>query len=125
MTEESTVIEKIDNKIIGKLDLIELVCEKGNFTKSESTRAIECVLSIIKDSVKNEKEVQIRKFGSFIPAIQKAFTGRNPSTGESIEVAEKKTLRFKPSKLFKKYINDEVSDNDNDDEDEDELVEDE
>ena len=124
MTEESTVIEKSsNNNIIGKLDLIELVSEKGNFTKSESTRAVECILSIIKDSVKNEKEVQIRKFGSFVPAIQKAFTGRNPSTGDSIEVAEKKTLRFKPSKLFKKYINDEASDNDDDDEDE--LVEDE
>jgi len=124
MTEKSAVIEKSsNNNIIGKLDLIELVSEKGNFTKSESTRAVECILSIIKDSVKNEKEVQIRKFGSFVPAIQKAFTGRNPSTGDSIEVAEKKTLRFKPSKLFKKYINDEASDNDDDDEDE--LVEDE
>ncbi len=123
MTEETTEPVKdevFDNNIIGKMDLIELVAAKGNFTKSESTRAVECMITTIQDSIKNGVEVQIRKFGTFTPAIQKAFTARNPRNGDPVEVAEKKTLRFKASKLFKNYINDENLDDE--DETEDEVV---
>ena len=107
MTENT--VEK-DSNMVSKSDLMDAVAAKGNFTKSESTRAVEHLLSTIKESIKDGKEIQIQKFGTFTPAVQKAYTGRNPATGEPVEVPEKKTLRFKPSKVFKAFVNGENTD---------------
>ena len=118
MTEKETPEKENDGNVINKPELIELMILKCNFTKSESIRAVNSMLDIIQDSLKNNIEVQIRKFGTFIPTIQKAYTGRNPHSGETIEVEEKRSLRFKPSKILKNYINDEISGEDEDSEDE-------
>jgi len=116
MTEKDVTIEKDNGNVINKPELIDLMILKCNFTKSESTRAVTSIIDIIQESLKNNIEVQIRKFGTFIPTIQKAYTGRNPHSGETIEVAEKRSLKFKPSKILKNYINDEIDDEIDDDE---------
>ena len=107
---DTSVVEMTESNITSKSDLTGWVAARGNFTKSESTRAVEHFLSGIMDNVKDGREVQIQKFGTFTPAIQKAYTARNPSTGEPVEVPEKKTLRFKPSKTFKNFVNGEATD---------------
>lgn len=91
--------------MLNKSNLIEIVAEKANMTKSESERCIDILLETIKENVRDGVKVQLRDFGSFKSKDQEAYTGRNPRTGEPVQVPEKKTIHFKPSKVLKNYLN--------------------
>jgi nucleoid DNA-binding protein len=92
-------------EVVNKSDLMDLVGERNNFTKSESIKAVNAVFDILQETIKNGDKVQIRDFGTFEPTIQKAYTARNPKTGEAVDVPEKNSLRFKASKNLKNFLN--------------------
>ena len=91
--------------MISKSDVISMVAEKANMTTAESQRSIDAFLETIKENVKKDEKVQLQDFGSFVLKVYKAHTGRNPRTGESIEVPEKNSINFKPSGTLKNYLN--------------------
>ncbi len=88
---------------MNKAQLIDLVAEK-TATKKDAIIAIDTLLSAIKDSLKNEEDVSVSGFGSFKVKTTKARTGRNPKTGESIEIPSKKKVSFKASKDLKTML---------------------
>ncbi len=70
-------------------------------TKRAAEEALDAVLSSIATGVKTQKKVQIIGFGTFEAKTRAARTGRNPKTGESMQIAASKSVGFKPSSALK------------------------
>ena len=77
---------------MNKNDLIASVASSAGLSKSDATRAIESFLDAITNSLKRDEKVSIVGFGNFSVSHRKATTGRNPRTGESIQIPASKKL---------------------------------
>ena len=75
------------------------------FSKKISENLINDFLSIIFDSLKNEKKIKISKFGTFSNRNKKSRIGRNPLTKETKMISDRNVVLFKASKEFKDIIN--------------------
>lgn len=91
-------------KIIGKHDLISMVSEKSQMTKKDTELALNSIIEAITESVGKGNEVRIIPFGSFEIRDRQARTGRNPRTGEKIEIPKKKVVAFKAGKALKDAV---------------------
>ncbi|MBZ4642702.1 MAG: integration host factor subunit beta [Deferribacteres bacterium] len=88
-----------------KSELIEkLSLEYPEMTKKQVEFIVNGVFSSIKDTLKNGGKVEIRGFGSFKVRQKSAKTGRNPKTGEKVQVPAKKIPYFKPGKEIKEQL---------------------
>jgi len=89
---------------MNKADLIDEVAKVVN-SKKEAKEAVECVLSTITSTLKKQEAVTLIGFGTFKVDDRKARTGRNPRTGEPIEIKAKKVPKFVAGKALKDAIN--------------------
>ena len=89
---------------MNKGDLINEVAKLVG-TKKEAQAAVECVFDSITKTLKKKGQVVIAGFGTFKVAKRKARTGRNPQTGESMNISARKVLTFKPSIILRQAIN--------------------
>lgn len=88
-----------------KSELIEVLCEENkSLTKKQVETIVNGVFDSIKDSIKSGNKVEIRGFGSFKIRQKTSKTGRNPKTGERVEVPAKKVPYFKPGKEIKEQL---------------------
>jgi DNA-binding protein HU-beta len=90
---------------MNKNDLINKIIEQTGSSRTEVTRIVNQTFEIIKESVMEEERVHLSGFGSFQPVKRKARAGRNPQTGETIQIKEKNTVKFKIGKEFDEKIN--------------------
>jgi DNA-binding protein HU-beta len=93
------------NEGINKTDLIKDISETHELTHAKSERILNSILDSIVEAVADKKTVRLSKFGSFEGYESSARIGRNPSTGESINIPAKTRIRFKPYTSFKKTAN--------------------
>ena len=89
-----------------KKDLVNLVYMQIGFSKSISEKLIDEFFSIIVSNLKKEKKVKISNFGTFSIRQKKLRIGRNPKTKEEKIISARSVVLFKPSKEFKKLLND-------------------
>lgn len=87
-----------------KADIVSAVYEKVGLSKKEATDIVETVLDTIKETLKEGEMVKIAGFGNFVIRNKGARKGRNPKTGENIEITPRKVVTFKPSMIFKEYV---------------------
>jgi integration host factor subunit alpha len=66
---------------------------------------VEAVFKILKDSLKNGEKIKISGFGNFSVRVKRPRRGRNPQTGDDIEISARRVLTFKASQILKDYIN--------------------
>ena len=90
---------------MNKNDLIASVASSAGLSKSDATRAIESLLDAVTNSLKRDEKVSIVGFGNFSVSHRKATTGRNPRTGESIQIAASQKVKFLPAKALKEMFN--------------------
>ena len=90
---------------MNKNDLIASVASSAGLSKSDATRAIESLLDAVTNSLKRDEKVSIVGFGNFSVSHRKATTGRNPRTGESIQIAASQKVKFLPAKSLKEMFN--------------------
>ena len=90
---------------MNKNDLIASVASSAGLSKSDSTRSIESLLDAITNALKRGEKVSIVGFGNFSVTHRKATTGRNPRTGESIQIAASQKVKFLPAKSLKEMFN--------------------
>ena len=88
-----------------KADLIEKVYLKTGFSKKEAADIVEAVFGLIKSTLENGEIIKIAGFGNFVVHNKATRRGRNPQTGEAIEISSRKIPTFKPSQLLKGAIN--------------------
>lgn len=90
---------------MNKTELINAVAETSGQTKAEAAKATEAVFDAIIDALKSGDDVRLVGFGTFNVAERKASTGRNPRTGEEIQIAASKQPKFKAGKGLKDAVN--------------------
>ncbi len=88
-----------------KADLVEMIYSKIGISKKDASDILEGVFDIIKEALKNGEKVKISGFGNFSVRNKKTRKGRNPQTGEEIEISARRVLSFKPSQLMKDAMN--------------------
>jgi DNA-binding protein HU-beta len=89
-----------------KADLIEGLSNKLGMNKGEAEKAVNIMLDDIINALKQGERVNISGFGTFAVSMREARTGRNPKTGESIEISASRSAKFKPGKQLKDSLND-------------------
>lgn len=90
----------------GRRDLIEAVSQNvEGVSKKQGEDAVRAVFDAIKEHLENGDSVQIPGFGRFSISERAARTGRNPATGETIQIAASKNVRFKAGKDLKEAVN--------------------
>ena len=88
-----------------KADLIEEVSRLAELTRKDSEVIVETIFDSIVNSLRAGDKIEIRGFGSFRTRQRKPRVGRNPKTGDRVDVPAKKIPFFKPSKELKDVVN--------------------
>ncbi|MCX7702817.1 MAG: HU family DNA-binding protein [Planctomycetota bacterium] len=86
---------------MNKMQLVEEVMKSTGTSRAQAERTINAVIAAIKKGVKKDKKVQIVGFGTFSVRTRKKRQGRNPRTGETIDIPASKTVAFKAGKSLK------------------------
>jgi len=88
-----------------KLEIVTNLYEKLGFSRRECANIVDSFFESIKKTLAQGENVKISGFGNFIVKQKKARRGRNPQTGEEIEISERKVLNFRLSQVLKDEIN--------------------
>ncbi|MFM8412486.1 MAG: HU family DNA-binding protein [Alphaproteobacteria bacterium] len=88
-----------------KADLIDAVATKIDLPKTTAERAVNLIFDDIVAALKSTGKVNISGFGTFTVSERKARQGRNPKTGETIDIPASKAAKFKPGKVLKDSLN--------------------
>ena len=99
------VFNREEGKSMNKQELVDAVASTSGTSKSAAEEAINAVLDTISKEVAAGNAVQLIGFGTFGRGERAARTGRNPATGEAIEIAAAKTVKFTAGKAFKEAVN--------------------
>ncbi len=89
---------------VNKTELVSAVAEKANLTKKESERVINALFASIEEALSKGDKVQLVGFGTFEVRDREARKGRNPQTGEEIEIPATKVPAFKAGKALKDAV---------------------
>ena len=90
---------------MNKNDLIGQVAQDTGLSKVDAARAVDSVFDNIAGSLRNKGEVRLVGFGTFSVSHRKATTGRNPRTGETIQISASNQPKFKAGKALKDAVN--------------------
>ena len=89
-----------------KAELVAQVAQEVLVTRKEADKIVETALTSIVESLRRGEKVEIRGFGSFRTRTRNARSGRNPKSGDSVEVPPKTVPFFKPSKQLRDAVSD-------------------
>lgn len=89
---------------MNKKELIKEIGAKTGYTQKDITEVVECMLSVITDSLNKGDDVNLTGFGKFYVQERAAREARNPRTGETVSVGASKAPKFKAGKAFKDAI---------------------
>ncbi len=90
---------------MNKTELIDEIAKAADISKASASRALEAVIDSVTATLKQEGTVTLTGFGTFAVSARAARTGRNPRTGEEIQIAASKVPKFKPGKALKDALN--------------------
>lgn len=94
-----------DSTTLTKAELIESIYEKIGFSKKEASDIVELIFETLKGTLEKGEKVKISGFGNFVVREKRPRIGRNPQTGEEIEITARRVLTFKPSQVLKSALN--------------------
>lgn len=89
---------------MNKTDLVNAVADKGDLSKKDAAKAVDAVFESIMDSLSEGEKVQIIGFGNFEVRDRAARKGRNPQTGEEIQIPASKVPAFKAGKALREAV---------------------
>lgn len=90
---------------MNKMELVAGIAEKADLSKKDAEAALEGMILTVAEALEAGDKVQLVGFGTFDVGTRKARTGRNPRTGEEIEIPASKLPRFKAGKSLKDRVN--------------------
>lgn len=89
---------------MNKQDLIKDIAERGEFTKADAETALKAVQGAIIAVLVNGDKITLPGFGTFKVVETAARTGRNPKTGEPVEIPAKRKIKFNPTQALKDLV---------------------
>jgi DNA-binding protein HU-beta len=87
-----------------KADIIAGIAKETRLTKADSERALNALVAIAKAAISKEGRFPLAGFGTFVVVNRKARAGRNPQTGQPIQIKASKAVRFRPGKELSEHI---------------------
>jgi len=90
---------------MNKADLVNSISEQTGLTKTKSNQVLDVMTSIISETLANGEKVTLVGFGTFTTTERQARKGRNPKTGEVIDIPAKKVARFKAGSSLINSVN--------------------
>lgn len=88
-----------------KDDFITKIAEKNDMTKKKTKEVFDSIFDELADVLDDDDKLTVRNFGTFKVSHRSARKGRNPQTGEEIQIPARKVAKFKASKSLKEYLN--------------------
>ncbi len=88
-----------------KADIVEALYEKVGFSKKQAADLVELVFQSLKDTLARGQKIKISGFGNFVVRDKRSRVGRNPQTGQSIEISARRVLTFRPSQVLRSDVN--------------------
>ncbi len=88
-----------------KADIVNSLYERLGLSKKETAHIVEVVLETIKNNLETGQKIKIAGFGNFVVRQKTARKGRNPKTGDEIEITRRKVVTFKSSQLLRRAVN--------------------
>ncbi len=88
-----------------KADIVEALYEKVGFSKKEAADLVELVFETLKTTLAKGQKIKISGFGNFVVREKHSRVGRNPQTGETIEISARRVLTFRPSQVLRADVN--------------------
>ncbi len=89
---------------MNKAELVDAVAGAAELPRTKAAEAVEAALAAIEAALQQGSEVRLSGFGTFMPTRRKAAKGRNPRTGEVIDLPETSSVRFRPARIFKQVV---------------------
>jgi DNA-binding protein HU-beta len=89
---------------MNKTELVNTVATQAELTKNDATKAVDALIETISSTLAKEEKIQLIGFGTFEVRERAARTGRNPQTGEEIQIPASKIPAFKPGKELKEAV---------------------
>lgn len=89
---------------MNKQDLIKDIAERGEFTKADADAALKAVQGAIAAALTRGDKITLPGFGTFKVVETAARTGRNPQTGEPVEIPAKRKIKFNPTQALKDLV---------------------
>ena len=90
---------------MNKAEIIDKITAQTHLPKVEVEKVVSCFFDTVKNALKGKQSVRLVGFGTFSANERKARTGRNPQTGQEIQIPSCYYPKFKPGKEFKDYLN--------------------
>ncbi|HLS21027.1 MAG TPA: HU family DNA-binding protein [Paenalcaligenes sp.] len=90
---------------MNKTELIEFISTKADLSKADAGRALDAFIDAVTTTLQAKDSVTLVGFGTFTVTERAARTGRNPRTGEAIEIQEATVPRFRPGKALRDAVN--------------------
>ena len=90
---------------MNKSELIDAVASASDLSKADASRAVDGMIAAVTEALKSGDQVTIVGFGTFLVRARGARTGRNPRTGEMINISASKAPAFKAGKALKDAVN--------------------
>ena len=90
---------------MNKAELTDAVAESADLSKSDAGNAVDAVIGAIESALAKGDSVSLIGFGTFSVSDRAARTGRNPRTGETIQIAASRAAKFKAGKALKDAVN--------------------
>ena len=90
---------------VSKKDVVNAVAEKAGISRKEAAAAVDAYIAVVTEELASGEKVALAGFGTYEAALRPARTGRNPLTGETIQIAESKAPKFKAAKALKDAVN--------------------
>nr|WP_296748218.1 HU family DNA-binding protein [Thioalkalivibrio sp.] len=90
---------------MNKSELIEAIADKADVPKAQASRVLDAMATVVGDALAEGNQVSLVGFGTFLVRERPARSGRNPRTGETIQIAASKSPSFKAGKALKDRVN--------------------
>ncbi len=87
-----------------KADLINIIAEKANLQHKQSEQVVNMVFDMMSEALRKDERIEIRGFGSFVNRNYGSYQGRNPKTGQVVQVPPKRVPFFKVGKELKEMV---------------------
>jgi DNA-binding protein HU-beta len=90
---------------MNKTELVAAIAEKTELSKKDAEKALKAFTDVVADELKKGEKIQLVGFGTFEVSERAAREGRNPRTGEAMQIAASKAPKFKAGKALKDVVN--------------------
>ena len=90
---------------MNKSEFVEAIANAAEFTKADAAKAVDAMVEVVTNTLKEGEQITLVGFGSFQVKTREARTGRNPRTGEAIQIKASNIPSFKAGKALKDAVN--------------------